>query len=708
MKKMMAVFMAVMVALFTAGAIMLYPAFTADSNGTGGQIQVAAEPVAVEGDAETVQKVDVMQSDEPAAADTSGKVYYVDAVNGSDDNDGLSKETPFLSLNKVNSLTLEPGDYVLLKRGCVWNGFLRPQGSGSDEAPIVIGMYGEDGAKPLINGNGEVHATVELVNNSNMVVRNLEVTNFSDKYEDFRIGILVTAKEQAIKNVTISNNYVHHVHSVMWRNAGHDYHWYGGIIFNDEFAVLEADAVTQENILIENNRVEHVSSTGIATKCHSQNAVIRNNIVNNAKGDGIIMAQGWDGIVERNIAYTCGFSDIGEAWVNIWLIGTENAKMQYNESYDCRASNDGQGFDMDNTCINCIMQYNYSHDNYGGFLLLNCLYGHYGSIVRYNISQNDAGNLFTWALPDQAERTNMAEIYNNTIYTTKQINKIFYLWKYSKPLGVLGTCKNNIFYILGSSQATTWELAFQAYEFEGNAFFGDELDHPTDPKAVTENPMLVAPGSGKTGMSTVDGYKLQVGSPCIGAGVVIEDNGGLDYWGNPVPADQNPNIGAYQGSGETISPTMDLAAGKSVTASTYNVGKFSSPIFFAGRVTDGNVYTVFSSEKTDASREEYVEVDLTLPYEISTIVLTASNNPSLFPSAFEIQVADGDEWVTVVSEENMAIPQPRQMLKYTFDPIKASRIRVVAKSLREVDGSYAMELAEISIYQQYPESKEGN
>ena len=39
----------------------------------------------------------------------AGRTFYVDAENGSDDYDGLSKKRPFRSLDIINSLILDPG-----------------------------------------------------------------------------------------------------------------------------------------------------------------------------------------------------------------------------------------------------------------------------------------------------------------------------------------------------------------------------------------------------------------------------------------------------------------------------------------------------------------------------------------------------------------------------------------------------------------------
>lgn len=85
--------------------------------------------------------------------------YYVSSLRGDDANDGTSPERPWLTLAKVNAIasTLGPGDRVLLERGSVFHGqFLHIHDTaGSEEAPILIGAYGDEAAsKPRIDANG--------------------------------------------------------------------------------------------------------------------------------------------------------------------------------------------------------------------------------------------------------------------------------------------------------------------------------------------------------------------------------------------------------------------------------------------------------------------------------------------------------------------------------------------------------------------------
>lgn len=76
--------------------------------------------------------------------------YYVDATGGNDSNPG-SLAAPFQTLSKVNSLTLNPGESVLLKKGQTWKAqnILVPS-SGAAGKVITFGAYGT-GANPIID-----------------------------------------------------------------------------------------------------------------------------------------------------------------------------------------------------------------------------------------------------------------------------------------------------------------------------------------------------------------------------------------------------------------------------------------------------------------------------------------------------------------------------------------------------------------------------
>jgi hypothetical protein len=80
---------------------------------------------------------------------TYGTIYYVDVSNGDDLSTGKSPSTAWKTLSKVGHEAFSPGDYVLLKRGEVWEEKLIIPSSGAEGSPIVFGAFGS-GSNPKI------------------------------------------------------------------------------------------------------------------------------------------------------------------------------------------------------------------------------------------------------------------------------------------------------------------------------------------------------------------------------------------------------------------------------------------------------------------------------------------------------------------------------------------------------------------------------
>jgi hypothetical protein len=78
-----------------------------------------------------------------------GRAFYVDPA-GSDSNSGTSPTSPWSTIAKVNSASLQPGDVVFFKSGGIWRERLIPQ-NGAAGAPIIYAAYGS-GTKPIISG----------------------------------------------------------------------------------------------------------------------------------------------------------------------------------------------------------------------------------------------------------------------------------------------------------------------------------------------------------------------------------------------------------------------------------------------------------------------------------------------------------------------------------------------------------------------------
>ena len=91
------------------------------------------------------------------AADVQAVDYFVSSTTGSDLNSGLTEGSAFSTLNRVNALTLQPGDRVLFRSGDTWQGMLWPKGSGTPVLPISIGSYGGS-ERPAIDDDSPGHA----------------------------------------------------------------------------------------------------------------------------------------------------------------------------------------------------------------------------------------------------------------------------------------------------------------------------------------------------------------------------------------------------------------------------------------------------------------------------------------------------------------------------------------------------------------------
>ena len=135
-------------------------------------------------------------------------------------------------------------------------------------------------------------------------------------------------------------------------------------------------------------------------------------------------------------------------------------------------------------------------------------------------------------------------VYNNVIYVGAE-QDIYAISHHSWGGWAKDTrFYNNIFYVDGKVRHEFGESVGNV--FEGNVFYGDHENAPDDPRAITADPLLAGPGAGGHGLDSLDGYRLKKGSPCVGAGRIVPDSGGRDFWGNTVPAAGAPDIGAHQ------------------------------------------------------------------------------------------------------------------------------------------------------------------
>jgi hypothetical protein len=490
-----------------------------------------------------------------------GMAHYVDSNSGNDDSDGISVATAWKSLAKINATEFHPGDRILFKSGGIWSGQLWPKGSGAADHPIVIDKYGGDDL-PLIIGGGLAEDAVLLKNQEYWEIRNLEITN-TGSAPALRRGVHVVAENIGdLHHIYLQNLVVHDVNGSFQEKVN------GGIHYS---SIGDSKPSRFIDLRIEGNHIYHVDRSGIfgwsthwtRSKWYpSLNVVIRNNILDDIGGDGIVNVATDGALVEHNVVSRA--SQRSQDYnVGIWPWSADNTIVQYNEVYGTRGQHDAEGFDSDWNSRNTIIQYNYSHDNDGGFLLI-CndgtqtpenSAGNVRTIVRYNISQNDHHRGIKLSGP-----VKNTLIYNNTIYVgrgetsdvvlhtdwtgwasdTYFYNNIFYVeGKAEFGYGVTGNADGSYVGAPGPGSSKN-----NVYDY--NVYFG--VKAPDDPHAFTKDPLLVDPGHGVNGRSSLTGYALRGRSPAIDSGKPIENNGGKDFAGAPVPQCRGVDRGAFESS----------------------------------------------------------------------------------------------------------------------------------------------------------------
>ena len=498
---------------------------------------------------------------------TSKHTFYIDAENGKDSNNGTSPESAWQSLEKVNQTVFEAGDKILFKAGNSWNGQLEVQGSGTKEAPIQINNYGE-GKNPAIHGNGEELHTLLLHNVEYWEVRNIEITNTGEERVAGRRGVIVRAEDFGdCHHIILDSLEIHHVNGSLVKNDG------GGS------AVLwqnRGDSVKTRfiDLQITNCHLHHCERNGINSSGYtnrqewhpSLEVVIRNNRLEQIPGDGIVPI-GTDGaIVEYNVMRDC--PDIlshQEAAAGIWPWSADNTVIQFNEVSGHKAKWDGQGFDSDWNCQNTIIQYNYSHDNYGGFLLVcnngnnihtNGNIGTLNTIIRYNVSVNDGIRPYetkrrSWFAPTMhiSGPVEDTKIYNNVfIIPEKPIEKndrtIVEMDNWGGPWPQNTQFANNIFYVEEKADFFFFFNGDEVTEFTNNCFYGNFENLPNDPAAIFEDPEFVDVSARGDGFEVLKNFMLQKTSPCADSGINIENNGEQDLFGNSLK--EPINIGAHE------------------------------------------------------------------------------------------------------------------------------------------------------------------
>lgn len=407
--------------------------------------------------------------------------YYFHPTQGNDQNSGFHAKEAFQSLSKLENLTLQPGDRILLAGGEVFSGTLEIKGfKGKPDQPLVITSFSTENisSKPArIDAKGFANGI--LIHNSSFVeVSNLEITG--DGYGtkspegEMRIGVQILATgEGQVKGITLDKlrifevyfeekGYVRGSEEVKSANGTQRYGWGIRLINPSESALIEEVKILNSDI----SDVSHtgIKLTGTATQNIRQVSITGNNLTQTG-GPGIQMSGVKFVHVSDNQVTYSGSTDDSRKWgrgSGLWTWGSSNVLIEKNKFMYANGPGDSAGAHIDFNCDNIVLQYNFSAYNAGGFIEV--LGNNFNCAYRYNISVNDGhrikgqngafqeGKTF-WLSGYQGEKKPRkgpvnTYFYNNTIYVSEDIVSKVAVDNGSK--GIL--IANNIFHVVGKSE----------------------------------------------------------------------------------------------------------------------------------------------------------------------------------------------------------------------------------------------------------------
>ena len=508
--------------------------------------------------------------------------YYV-SPSGNDANSGTSPGEAWQTISKVNSTTFSPGDSILFEGGEMFSGSLSfsSTDSGTVASPVTVGSYGT-GRATIDSGTDD---GLYAVNCEGFIIQDLVFVG-SGYLANQADGISLECKAPSsdleyvrIQNVDVSG----------YRRSGIKISG-GGNGFRDlHITDSEVHDGGDKGIDVMGPwppRDGYAHSDIYIADCKAYN-IFGDPDKSSHSGNGILLYSVDGATVEYCEAYNNGeLCPTTGGPVAIWSWGSNSVTIQFCEAHHNNAiKKDGGGFDIDGAGTNCILQYNYSHDNVGSGYLI-CQWdgaeAYYDNTVRYNITENDGldnghGSIHFWSSGTSGGIQD-TQVYNNTVYVSAgtegggiEIDSG----------GIFNTeIYNNIIYTVAGKQVIYADNTGGGWYFKGNCYWSSgaplQIDwggttytslaawrsatgqetHDGNDVGFELDPQLIDAGNGWTigdphRLATLTAYKLSSSSALINAGLDIQtefgiDPGPHDYYGSPIPIGGQYDVGAQE------------------------------------------------------------------------------------------------------------------------------------------------------------------
>lgn len=549
----------------------------------------------------------------------AGQNYYIDCSAPNNGNGTFA--SPWNNFVAVNATTIMPGGGIFLKRGvdCNDKGTLKPIGSGTATQRNYLGAY------PAATSPND-RARIDSGNANALYFFNVSYWEISDlKLSSSTLGI---HDDAATKNIACVQCYTglyidatttHRYFRI--NNLEATGNWTGLVI--GQYRAIDparryltkpnqgrlvdvevTNVYTHDNEgkgLFVGGNYEAISTTTTPIFPRNDNIRVLYTAADNNGEDGIFLSSANNSKVEYSSASYNGAKM--DARYGIWFFNSDNVAMRYNESHHNKTraaipnvvlegTSDGGGLDCDFHVINCVIEYNYTHDNEGpGILLIG--YDNDGTLkeslegctVRYNISQNDVtDDKNNYGAITLFGNVNNCKIYNNTVFFSNVANTNSYAIsaltfdvlatatspRYYWGIGSNNTVRNNLFYIANGARGMNIRSSHigrgNTYDYDlfySNQDAGYARLHWGDDYAINwfgdvtglcaafaqecngrqGNPFLSSVNTGS------NGYQISnLNSPAIGLGLntSLVPAPNLDFYNNPIAPGAARDIGAHQ------------------------------------------------------------------------------------------------------------------------------------------------------------------
>ena len=489
--------------------------------------------------------------------------YFVSAT-GNDNGPGTTA-APWRTLKMVNATSFQPGDRILLEGG---RSFAGPLELGSDDRGtparnIVVASHGL-GRAVIDGGNGRA---VTIDGCDHVLVQRLILVGAGRKTGNTADGLyLAHSSGSTIDDVEVTG----------FRHSGVE------LSGTQDARITKVHAYENGHAGI--NSGGDLSRNLYIGYCLTENNPGDPSILRNHSGSGIIVSKVEVALVEYCESRYNGWDQVwsGNGPVGIWTHNADRVTIQYCIAHHNRSTaSDGGGFDFDGGVTNSVLQYNYSHDNYGSGYLI-CQYDgaprFANNTIRYNVSQDDGlfdhnAGIFIWVGGKGMEST---LVHNNTIWNTKGsavaygiskkyvkelpeitfYNNIFVsqgpqVFNETAGLGKIGVFRGNLYWAMGErgfridsfKSLEEWTEASGQEKLNGKlvGIFADPVLHKSGAA------LLASPAD----LDKLVEYRLRKNSPAIGTGLDLRkefgiDPGAVDFYGNPLLAGGSPTIGAHE------------------------------------------------------------------------------------------------------------------------------------------------------------------